>query len=118
MIPGLVAAGVLAAAASSAQLPAPPAAPTSEPGGAAVPAVYSELFSATSQPGSRAPRFRFRLPQPDTSRDKARSKVVCGMTLIIVDSRPDASMVKPRPKDGVTYPIRRYPPPACGKDEK
>ncbi len=118
MIPGLVAAGVLAAAASSAQLPASPAAPAGDPGGAAPATIYSELFSPVSQPGSQAPRFRFRLPQPDTARNKPRNKVVCGMTLIIVGSQADAAMVKPRPKDRVTYPIKRYPPPACGKDEK
>jgi hypothetical protein len=37
------------------------------------------------------------------------------MTLIIVDSGADAAMARPAPRDGITYTMRRYPPPACGK---
>lgn len=45
-----------------------------------------------------------------------RRKVVCGMTLLMPANEVDPGMVKPKPDDGRDFPIRRYPPPACGNE--
>jgi hypothetical protein len=101
MFAGLILSGLLAAAP---QLPAP-----------AVP-------SAPSPPQKPDPAFSslFEAPKPEAgepaSRTRPRTKVVCGMTLLLVRPDADPEMPRPAPKDGLTYTMRRYPPPACGKE--
>lgn len=127
MAAGLVLAILLAAAPPTDQWPAATARLPAPVAGASLPSpqrdppsdVYSRLFSpqsgAPGLPGKQiapAPPPRDAEPDIDT---RPRTKIVCGMTLIIVGAEPDPAMVKPRPESGTQYPIRRMAPPACGK---
>jgi hypothetical protein len=90
-------------------LSAPAAGTFSEP--------FSKLFSTPEVPS--LPRLS---PAPSPRRDassstRARSKVVCGTTLIIVGSQGDPQMVKAKPKDHTHYAMRRFPPPACSSEK-
>jgi hypothetical protein len=110
MFTGLILSGMLAAAP---QLP-----PTSTTTEAATPdkpdRPFAQLFAAmppdAEQPGTSRP------PTPARRTSGPRTKVVCGMTLLLVGPDADAGMARPTPKDGVTYTMRRYPPPMCGQD--
>lgn len=127
MLAALALAGVLIAASAAAQVPARPAA-DGVPVQSTRATPFSGLFTvpptgsaslagnaAQRRPGE-TPRFDLR-PAPRQAPRTPRSKIVCGTTLIIVGSEPDPHMVQPKPDQGVTYTMRRYPPPACGKDE-
>lgn len=127
MLTALVVAGLLTAGSSPEQLTVPagsgqPAGRPSEP--------FSTLFSPAA-PAPAGPAFAVVLPAapnggdkgvvyvPETTRrdGRARTKVVCGMTLLIVGSEPDPDMVKPRPDSGTKYAIRRVPPRVCGQEK-
>jgi hypothetical protein len=82
------------------------AAPQTPTGGPSPP--YSKLLRRDMEP---PPSVRILAPQPSAGGQTPRSKTVCG-TVILVPDRVDPEMVK-RPKDDVTYTIRRVPPPAC-----
>lgn len=69
---------------------------------------FSKLFRAERMPAPAAPLFR---PQPAARSEKPKSKVVCGM-LVLVPDRIDPGIVK-RPKGDVTYTMRFVPVPAC-----
>jgi hypothetical protein len=121
MLTGLVLSGVLALAP---QLP-PAAGGTAPPRQDAPAAPFSRLFEPAT-PGTAEtqlipgvpPRPAPRLVPPATQAPAGpRTKVVCGMTLIIVGSELDPDMPKAPRKDGVTYTMRRFPPPACGKEK-
>ena len=118
---GLIAAGTALTAICAGQLPEGPAqfrdgARTGTATATAGP--YSGLFSPS--PSISPPQFRFRFdpPGPDSRDRRPRRKVVCGMTLILVEPGSDPSMAKPTPDRGVTYTMRGYPPPACGNHER
>lgn len=112
MFAALVLSGVLSVAP---QLQPPQARPAPEPGERAD-APFARLFQVP-KPGEGEPQDRQLLP-PQTDRRNQRTKIVCGTTLIIVGSEVDPDMPRPTPKEGVTYTMRRYPPPACGKDKE
>ena len=42
-------------------------------------------------------------------------KVVCGMTVVPVDSSIDPKIVRPVPSDGTKFTLRIYKPPVCGQ---
>ena len=111
MITGLILSGVVGVAL---QLP-PPSAATRPPGPREkADAPFSGLFDPSKQPGENPKDLKFevrRTPGP-------RTKIVCGTTLIIVGSEIDPEMAKPTPNEGTRFTMRRYPPPACGKDEE
>ena len=87
-------------------------------------ALFSRLFDpaatggAEVRAGEMPPRDLQgpRVLPPVRRAPNPRTKIVCGMTLLIVGSDNDPDMPRPVPKEGVTYTMRRYPPPACGKD--
>ena len=108
MFTGLILSGLLAVATQELSLlgPAKPV-PPEKPDPA-----FSGLFS-TQTPGDRQPR-----PAEPKRGASPRTKVVCGMTLLLVGPQTDPAMPKPSPKDHVTYTMRRYPPPACGDDHR
>jgi hypothetical protein len=118
MFTGLLLSGVLAAATQlSPAILGPASVPREVPD-----APFARLFEPPQpsgapqardrQPGEQAPR----LIPPGRRAVGPRTKIVCGMTLLIVGAEADPEMPKP-PKDGVTYTMRRYPPPACGKEK-
>lgn len=82
------------------------AAPQTPIAGSSAP--YSKLFRGDTKP---PPSVRVIGPEPSAGAETARLKTVCGM-LILVPDRVDPKMVK-RPKDDVTYTMRRVSPPAC-----
>jgi hypothetical protein len=114
MLTGLALAGLLVAATASAgdQLP------EKRDGGTwgqprSLPQGWTRVWVPDGK-GSILPNTPVQLPN---GKPRApRSKVVCGTTLIIVDSTVDPEMVKPKPDQGRKFPIRRYPPPACGSE--
>ena len=69
---------------------------------------FSTLFRDNREPSPAAPLFR---RQPSARSEIPKSKVVCGMTILVPD-RIDPGMVK-RPKNDVIYAMRFVPPPAC-----
>lgn len=83
--------------------------------------VYAGLFAVSPQdarPGVPGTDGAPGTPRKPASLDtRPKTKVVCGMTLIIVGAEPDPGMVKPRPDSGTRYPIKRMPPPACGEEK-
>jgi hypothetical protein len=123
MFAGLILSGVLGAA--SQQLPPSTAVPVPQTS----PPVSSPAISRPEQPGRAFSRL-FQAqpevkpqpqpePQPQVRARQSRTKVVCGMTLILVGPETDPNMPKQPPKDGgVRYTMRRYPPPACGQNEQ
>ncbi len=98
----LVLSGLTVAALVSVMAAAPQT-PTAGPS-----APYTKLFRGDLKP---SPSARIRAPQPSAGAETPRLKTVCGM-LILVPDRVDPEMVK-RPKDDVTYTMRRVSPPAC-----
>jgi hypothetical protein len=97
VLSGLIAASLLSVVAATPQTPNPG---PSQP--------FSELFRGDSKPSPAAPLFG---PQPSARSAQPKSKVVCGMVILVPD-RIDPGIVKP-PKNDVTYTMRVVPPPAC-----
>jgi len=83
---------------------------------APAPGPYSNLFPGTlkAEPGKGQWTI---IPGPNGEQrevQKPRTKVVCGMTLILVDAvEMDREMVTSVPKDGTRFTMRGYPAPAC-----
>jgi hypothetical protein len=97
VLSGLIAASLVSVATATAQTPSPgPSQPS------------SKLFRVDSKQSPAAPLFG---PQPPASSEKPKSKLVCGM-LILVPDRIDPKMVK-HPTHDVAYTMRLVPPPAC-----
>jgi hypothetical protein len=97
VLSGLIAASLLSIVTAAPQTPNPT---PSQP--------FSKLFRGDSKPSQARPLFG---PQPSARSEMPRSKVVCGM-LVLVPDRIDPGMVK-RPKNDVIYAMRFVPPPAC-----
>jgi hypothetical protein len=129
MFTGLFLSGLVALATAQAPPPQTPSSPTARDTAPQAPdPAFSTLFTLPAQawPGSiiavppdpgQAPS---RPAEPQKRLTGPRSKVVCGMTLILIgpDADRDREMSKTPPKGSVIYPMRRVPPPACGKDER
>ncbi len=120
MVTGLILSAALAATPQLAPAGGRAAAlPNEKPG-----ALFSGLFDPAVTGGgeTRAGEMQpgdFQQPRvlpPVRRASNPRTKIVCGMTLLIVGSDNDPEMPRPAPKEGVTYTMRRYPPPACGKE--
>jgi hypothetical protein len=76
---------------------------------------FSRLFATPLQlPPQVSPGPSSRV---DAAAHGPRRKVVCGMTLLIVGSEPDPRMVTPKPDRDTRFTMRRYDPPACGKEK-
>jgi len=109
---GLLLPGVVVAALASGQAPAPPVSAQPE---ATPTAPFSKLFGA-ARPATRT----HDLFAPDLRQAEAKkapqTKVICGM-VVVVPVPIDSRMVRPIPKDGVTYTMRYVPPPACARDK-
>ena len=71
----------------------------------------SQLFSLTAPPNPDGRTTGV----ADARRASPKTKVVCGMTVIIVDGSIDPKMaISPKP-DGGEFTIRRMPKPMCGE---
>jgi len=110
MFTGLILSGILATAPQLA--PAGTAAPPA-PAGKPDPA-FARLYTIVQPPASQ-PEPNRQEPVPADARGPRR-KVVCGMTLLLVGPEADADMVRPAPKEGPTFTMRRVAPPVCGKE--
>jgi hypothetical protein len=97
VLSGLIAASLLSVVSAAPQPPNP--GPTQP---------FSKLFRGDSKPSQARPLFG---PQPSARSEIPKSKVVCGMTILVPD-RIDPGIVK-HPKNGVTYTMRFVPLPAC-----
>ncbi len=106
MLPGLMLSGLLFAALAWGETSVAPVMRQQKP---APPGPFQTLFGAAHQAHSTARLFVPRVREPQQTPDR---KDVCGM-IVIVPKATDPGMVKPIPADGVTYTIRRIPPPAC-----
>jgi hypothetical protein len=86
-------------------LPAPPA-----------PGPYANLFRGPIEIPKDRGQWRV-IPEPKREEPEARrprTKVVCGMTLILVDPvETDRGMTKPVPNEGTRFTMRSFPAPAC-----
>ncbi|RPJ52840.1 MAG: hypothetical protein EHM24_33725 [Acidobacteria bacterium] len=80
------------------------------------PGPYSKLFSGQLKAQPEGGLWRL-IPEPKQNEPavkKPRTKVVCGMTLVLVDPvEVDPEMTKPTPKQGVRFTMRNFPAPAC-----
>jgi hypothetical protein len=110
MLAGLLLSGSVAL--SVAQLPPPEAATAQK----TVAPPFSKLFLVTPP---QEPRPREQQPTPPERRDarqRPQTKVVCGMTVMIVDGSPDPAIAHETPKAGTIFPMRRVPPRVCGPE--
>jgi hypothetical protein len=77
---------------------------------------YSKLFSGEFKPQPEGGQWRI-IPEPRENQPvarKTRTKVVCGMTLILVDpAEVDPKMPNTTPKNDTRYTMRSFPAPAC-----
>jgi hypothetical protein len=98
------------------QLP-PPSASSPSPPGAVLPArSFSRIFTLQDEPSPPGGKTGIVL---DGRPAKAQKKVVCGLTIIVVDGRMDPKMAIV-PNGGVDIDPRmpRVPPPMCGEKKK
>ena len=102
---------------------APQASPAAQPGTRSVsPSLpsttvaepFSKLFGAPAGPAATQWRI-IPGPRQEPQGKRPRTKVVCGMTLILVDPADvDPKMPIPTPKpDGARFTMRNFPAPAC-----
>jgi hypothetical protein len=97
-------------------LPTPRSAPAADQA-AAQPLLPARALSQVFAPAPPGPDSGEK--RADTARRPPKSKVVCGMTLVMVDGSADPKFsISPKGAQGA-FPIGRMPKPMCGeKDDK
>jgi len=70
-------------------------------------------FFAQQKKAAPRPQVDWNWRPSADSTPAAKATVVCGMTLVPADPKVDPGMRVPAPSSGVSYTLRKSPPPIC-----